>query len=101
MSSLRPAGHLDRTSITLEELGLSWDLSPYMLVENIPPPLRLWNTFTRDEGMEEEDYEPVVVPPEPDRLQEDLPVTEQLAWHRIRTDYERRALASILDEILV
>ena len=72
-----------------------------MLVENIAPPLRLWNTFARDEGMEEEDYQPVVVPPPPDTLRGDASVSDQLGWHRMRADYDRRVLASILDEVLV
>jgi hypothetical protein len=99
-SGLRPAG-LEPTSITLEELGLAWDLSPYMLVEGIPPPIRLWNSFARDEGMEEEDHEQVQVPPTPEPLKEGASVSESLTWQRNKIDYERKALASILDEILV
>jgi hypothetical protein len=98
-SILRPAGQ-EPTAITLEELGLAWELSPYMLVESIPPPLRLWNSFARDDGLEEEII-PVQVPPAPDPLKEGASVSESLAWQRNKIDYERRALASVLDEILV
>ena len=79
---------------------MAWDLSPYMLVEGIPPPLRLWNSFARDEGMEEEPMQ-VQVPPTPEPLKEGASVSESLAWQRSKIDYERRALASVLDEILV
>ena len=72
-----------------------------MLVESIPPPLRLWNSFARDEGLEEEDIIPVQVPPVPEPLKEGASVSESLAWQRSKIDYERRALASVLDEILV
>jgi len=99
-SILRPAGHNEPTSITLDELALAWELSPYMLVESIPPPLRLWNSFTRDEAAEE-DPEPIVVPPVPEPLKENASVSESLAWQRSKIEYERRALASVLDEILV
>jgi hypothetical protein len=99
-SILRPPSTKEPTSITLEDLGLSWELSPYMLVENIPPPLRLWNSFVRDEGAEE-DPEPIIVPPAPEPLKEGAPVSESLAWQRSKIEYERRALASVLDEILV
>jgi len=71
-----------------------------MLVEGIPPPLRLWNSFARDEGMEEEEPAQVVVPPTPEPLKEGASVGETLAWQRNKIDYERRALASVLDEIL-
>jgi len=99
-SLLRPAGHNEPTSITLDELALAWELSPYMLVESIPPPLRLWNSFMRDEAAEE-DPEPIVVPPVPEPLNENASVSESLAWQRSKIEYERRALASVLDEILV
>ena len=72
-----------------------------MLVEGIPPPLRLWNSFARDEGMEEEEPMQVQVPPAPEPLKEGASVSESLAWQRSKIDYERRALASVLDEILV
>jgi len=72
-----------------------------MLVESIPPPLRLWNSFARDDGLEEEDIIPVQVPPAPEPLKESASVSESLAWQRSKIDYERRALASVLDEILV
>lgn len=72
-----------------------------MLVESIPPPLRLWNSFARDEGLEEEDIMPVQVPPAPEPLKDGASVSESLAWQRSKIDYERRALASVLDEILV
>jgi hypothetical protein len=72
-----------------------------MLVEGIPPPLRLWNSFARDEEVEEEDPGQVRVPPEPEPLKEGASVSESLAWQRNKIDYERRALASVLDEILV
>ena len=102
IGGLRPAGQPgEPTSITLDELGLSWDLSPYMLVEGIPPPLRLWNSYARDETMEEEDPEPVQVPPTPEPLNEKAGVAETLAWTRSKIEYERKALASVLDEILV
>jgi hypothetical protein len=97
---MRPAGQ-EPTSITLEELGLSWSLSPYMLVETIPPPLRLWNSMARDEDTEEEVFVPVQVPPEPEPLKEGASVPDTLAWQRSKIEYERRALASVLDEILV
>ena len=73
-----------------------------MLVEGIPPPLRLWNSLARDEGIEEDD-EPiqVVVPPMPEPLKEGASVSESLAWQRSKIEYERRALANVLDEILV
>lgn len=71
-----------------------------MLVESIPPPLRLWNSFARDDGLEDEII-PVQVPPAPDPLKEGASVSESLAWQRNKIDYERRALASVLDEILV
>lgn len=72
-----------------------------MLVEAIPPLLRLWNSFARDEGIEEDD-DPVqvLVPPVPEPLKENASVSESLAWQRSKIDYERRALASVLDEIL-
>jgi hypothetical protein len=72
-----------------------------MLVEGIPPPLRLWDSFAREEGVEEEEPAQVVVPPAPEPLKEGASVPESLAWQRSKIDYERRALASILDEILV
>ena len=97
---LRPPGQ-EPTTIKLEDLGLAWELSPYMLVESIPPPLRLWNSFARDEGQEEEEIVPVRVPPAPEPLKEDAPVSESLAWQRSKIEYERRALASVLDGILV
>ena len=101
-SSLRPVGQPpEPTSITLEELGLSWDLSPYMLVEGIPPPLRLWNSYARDETVGEEEPEPVQGPPTPEPLNEKAGVAETLAWTRSKIEYERKALASVLDEILV
>ena len=99
ISILRPVGQ-EPTSITLEELGLSWELSPYMLVEGIPPPLRLWNSFARDEDIDD-DPVPVVVPPAPEPLKEGASVSESLTWQRSKIEYERRALASVLDEILV
>jgi hypothetical protein len=80
---------------------LAWDLSPYMLVEGIPPPIRLWNSFARDEGTEEEDHVRVQVPPSPEPLKEGASVSESLTWQRNKIEYERRALASVLDEILV
>jgi hypothetical protein len=102
IGGLRPIGvTAEPTSITLDELGLSWDLSPYMLVEGIPPPLRLWNSYARDETMEEEDSEPVQVPLTPEPLSEKAGVSETLAWTRNKIEYERKALASVLDEILV
>jgi hypothetical protein len=72
-----------------------------MLVENIPPPLRLWNSYARDETVEEDEPEPVKVPPPPAPLHEGASVPESLAWTRSKIEYERRALASVLDEILV
>jgi hypothetical protein len=99
-SILRPASHPDPTSITVDDLGLSWELSPYILVESIPPPLRLWNSFIRDDAGEE-DPEPIYVPPTPEPLKENAPVSESLTWQRSKIEYERRALASVLDEILV
>jgi hypothetical protein len=72
-----------------------------MLVEGIPPPLRLWNSFARDEGFEEAEPEQVQVPPAPEPLKEGASVSESLAWHRSKTNYERLVLASVLDEILV
>jgi hypothetical protein len=99
-SILRPAGP-EPTSITLEELGLALELSPYMLVEGMPPPLRLWNSFARDEGMEGEESAAVQVPPAPEPLKDGATVPESLAWQRSKIEYERRALASVLDEILV
>jgi hypothetical protein len=72
-----------------------------MLVEGIPPPLRLWNSYARDETIEEEEPEPVQVPPAPAPLHEGATVSETLAWTRNKIEYERRALASVLDEILV
>ena len=98
-SILRPAGQ-EPTSITLEELGLSWELSPYILVEGIPPPLRLWNSLARDEDIDEAPL-PVVVPPAPEPLKDGASVSESLTWQRSKIEYERRALASVLDEILV
>jgi hypothetical protein len=73
-----------------------------MLVEGIPPPLRLWNNFARDEEVEEE-HNParVIVPPAPEPLKEGASVSESLAWQRSKIEYERRALASVLDEILM
>jgi len=96
-----PGQQSEPTSITLEELGLSWDLSPYMLVEGIPPPLRLWNSYARDETVPEEEPVSVQVPPSPQPLKEGAPVSETLAWTRNKIEYERKALASVLDEILV
>jgi hypothetical protein len=71
-----------------------------MLVEGIPPPLRLWNSFAREEQEDEEPVQ-VQVPPEPEPLKDGASVSESLAWQRNKIDYERRALASVLDEILV
>jgi len=51
--------------------------------------------------MEEEDPEPVQVPPTPEPLNEKAGVAETLAWTRSKIEYERKALASVLDEILV
>ena len=99
-SILRPANHAEPTSITLDDLGLSWELSPYILVESIPPPLRLWNSFVREDAGEE-DPDPIYVPPTPEPLKENAPVSESLTWQRSKIEYERRALASVLDEILV
>jgi len=72
-----------------------------MLLERIPPPLRLWNNFARDDGLEEEEIIPLQVPPVPDPLKEGASISESLAWQRNKIDYETQALASVLDEILV
>jgi len=70
-----------------------------MLVEGIPPPLRLWNSLARDEDIDD-DPAPVVVPPAPEPLKDGVSVSESLTWQRSKIEYERRALASVLDEIL-
>jgi len=49
----------------------------------------------------EEEPMPVQVPPAPEPLKEGASVSDTLAWQRNKIDYERRALASVLDEILV
>jgi ferric-dicitrate binding protein FerR (iron transport regulator) len=72
-----------------------------MLVEGIPPPLRLWNSFAREEDIEEEDAVQVQVPPAPEPLKDGATVSESLAWQRSKIEFERRALASVLDDILV